>query len=76
MLQSIHNIIDNDLMNRELNKKSVVVQDNPFARGSYHTTSYKQLGITSSCNSSNCLIVIALSPFSSTSFFPVIASLF
>ena len=54
------NIIDNDLMNRELNKKSVVVQDNPFARGSYHTTSYKQLSITSSCNSSNCLIMIDL----------------
>ena len=47
-------------MNRELNKKSVVVQDNPFARGSYHTTSYKCLSITSSCNSSNCLIVISL----------------
>lgn len=54
------NIIDNDLMNRELNKKSVVVQDNPFARGSYHTTSYKTLAITSSCNSTNCFIAISL----------------
>ena len=54
------NIIDNDLMNRELNKKSVVVQDNPFTRGSYHTTSYKQLSIATSCNTSNCLVLITL----------------
>lgn len=54
------NIINNDLMNRELNKKSVVVQDNPFARGSYHTTSYKSLGIASSCSSTNCFIIISL----------------
>lgn len=54
------NIIDNDLMSRELNKKTVVHQDNPFARGPYHTTSYKSLSISSSCNSSNCLIIISL----------------
>ena len=54
------NIIDNNLMERELNKKTVIHQDNPFARGSYHTTSYKQLGITSSCDNTNCLIVISL----------------
>ena len=54
------NIIDNNLMERELNKKTVIHQDNPFARGSYHTTSYKQLSITSSCDSTNCLIVIDL----------------
>lgn len=54
------NIIDNDLMSRELNKKTVVHQDNPFARGSYHTTSYKSLSITSSCDSTNCLIILSL----------------
>lgn len=54
------NIIDNDLMSRELNKKTVVHQDNPFARGTYHTTSYKSLSISSSCNSSNCLIILSL----------------
>ena len=54
------NIIDNNLMERELNKKTVIHQDNPFTRGSYHTTSYKQLAITSSCDSTNCLIVIGL----------------
>ena len=54
------NIIDNNLMERELNKKTVIHQDNPFARGSYHTTSYKELSITSSCNSTNCYIVITL----------------
>ena len=54
------NIIDNNLMERELNKKTVIHQDNPFARGSYHTTSYKQLSITSSCDSSDCLIIISL----------------
>ena len=54
------NIIDNDLMSRELNKKTVVHQDNPFARGPYHTTSYKSLSITSSCGSTNCLIILSL----------------
>ena len=54
------NIIDNDLMSRELNKKTVMHQDNPFTRGSYHTTSYKSLAITSSCDSTNCFIVISL----------------
>ena len=54
------NIIDNNLMEREMNKKTVVHQDNPFTRGSYHTTSYKQLGITSSCNNTNCYIIISL----------------
>lgn len=54
------NIIDNNLMERELNKKTVIHQDNPFTRGSYHTTSYKQLAITSSCDSTNCMILITL----------------
>ena len=54
------NIIDNNLMERELNKKTVIHQDNPFARGSYHTTSYKQLSIASSCDSVNCYIIISL----------------
>lgn len=54
------NIIDNNLMDREIEKKSIVVRDNPFARGSYHTTSYKQLSIAKSCDSINCLIVISL----------------
>lgn len=54
------NVIDNDLMSRELNKKSVIVQDNPFARGTYHTTSYKSLSIASSCDSSSCFILITL----------------
>lgn len=54
------NIIDNNLMERELNKKTVIHQDNPFARGSYHTTSYKQLSIVSSCDSTNCFINISL----------------
>ena len=54
------NIIDNNLMDREIEKKSIVVRDNPFARGSYHTTSYKSLSITKSCDSSSCFILITL----------------
>ena len=54
------NIIENNLMEREIERKTIVHQDNPLLRGSYHTTSYKSLSITKSCSSDNCLIILTL----------------
>ena len=54
------NIIENNLMEREIERKTVIHQDSPLLRGSYHTTSYKSLSITKSCGSDNCLIIISL----------------
>jgi len=52
--------VDNDIISREIESKSVILTDGPLTRGPSHVTFAKRLDITKSCDESNCLITSKL----------------